>query len=180
MKRMSMVLVVLVGGCAHDQAAAPPAAAEAKAEPQPAAAHEHEHGAATAQQAKLYDNLGDYHRAVSTRVPDAQRWFDQGLRLTYAFNHEEAGRSFAAGAAQDPTCAMCFWGAALVLGPNYNQPAGADRAKKAYALLAKARAAEGTASPVEKSGTVKRSIVSYTPLFWLDRMNESLALLGSK
>src|SRR5262249_5702799 len=95
---------------------------------------------------------GDCHHAVSTKVPEAQRWFDQGLRLTYAFNHEEAGRSFEAGAARDPSCASCFWGAALVLGPNYNQPAGAERSKKAVALLAKAKAAESAAtSPVERA-----------------------------
>jgi tetratricopeptide (TPR) repeat protein len=133
-----VVMLALVAGCAHDKAATPPAA-EAKSEPMPAA---HEHGAAaSAQTAKLYDNLGDYHRAVTTKVPEAQRWFDQGLRLTYAFNHEEAGRSFAAAAALDPSCAACLWGEALVLGPNYNQPAGPDRAKKAVALLKKAMVA---------------------------------------
>ncbi|HEX6838857.1 MAG TPA: hypothetical protein VF334_19900, partial [Polyangia bacterium] len=118
--------------------------------PQPAATHEHEHAAAAEQQAKLYDNLGDHHRAISTTNGEAQRFFDQGLRLTYAFNHEEAGRSFEAAAARDPSCAICFWGAALVLGPNYNQPAGAERAKKAVALLKKAAAAPN-ASPVERA-----------------------------
>ncbi|HEX8954039.1 MAG TPA: hypothetical protein VF945_19425, partial [Polyangia bacterium] len=100
--------------------------------------------------AKLYDDLGEHHRAVSTRVPEAQRFFDQGLRLAYAFNHEEAQRSFEAAAAHDPSCAICWWGAALVLGPNINQPAGADRAKKALASLARASAA-ASASPVERA-----------------------------
>jgi tetratricopeptide (TPR) repeat protein len=145
MKRMILALA-LVAGCAHEKAAAPPAAAETKSEPQP---HEHA-AAATAQAAKLYDNLGDFHRATSTKNVEAQRFFDQGLRLTYAFNHEEAQRSFEAAAARDPSCAACYWGAALVLGPNYNQPAGADRAKKALALLAKAKAA-ANASPVERA-----------------------------
>ncbi|MGZ3428516.1 MAG: tetratricopeptide repeat protein [Polyangia bacterium] len=144
MKRIALV-GLLVAGCAHEK---PATVAQAKTEPQPVAAHEH--AAAAAQPAKLYDDLGDYHRAVTTKVPEAQRYFDQGLRLTYAFNHEEAQRSFEAAAAHDPSCAACYWGAAMVLGPNYNQPAGAERAKKALALLARATAAPN-ASPVERA-----------------------------
>jgi tetratricopeptide (TPR) repeat protein len=148
MKRILLALT-LVAGCAHEKAArAPATATETKTEPQPVAAHEHP--AAAAQTAKLYDNLGDFHRAVSTQNAEAQRYFDQGLKLTWAFNHEEAQRSFEAAAARDPSCAACYWGAALVLGPNYNQPAGADRSKKATALLAKAKAAPN-ASPVERA-----------------------------
>ncbi|MCU1278543.1 MAG: hypothetical protein JWM53_2089 [bacterium] len=147
MKRI-LLTMVLVAGCAHEKAATPPAAAETKADPQPVAAHEH--AAAAAQPAKLYDDLGTFHRAVSTKNAEAQRFFDQGLRLTWAFNHEEAQRSFEAAAARDPACAACYWGAAMVLGPNYNQPAGADRAKKALALLAKAKAAPN-ATPVERA-----------------------------
>ena len=150
MKRW-LLAMLFAGACAHEPppAATTSAAAATKTEPQPVAPA-HEHAAATGQAAKLYDNLGDHHRAVSTTNAEAQRYFDQGLRLTYAFNHEEAGRSFEAAAARDPSCAACWWGAALVLGPNYNQPAGADRAKKAVALLAKAKAAPN-ASPVERA-----------------------------
>jgi tetratricopeptide (TPR) repeat protein len=144
MRRLVLALL-FVAGCAHEKAATPPAVAAPKTEAQP-----HEHAAAAAQPAKLYDNLGDYHRAVSTKNVEAQMYFDQGLRLTYAFNHEEAQRSFEAAAARDPSCAICYWGAAMVLGPNYNQPAGADRSKKAVALLAKAKAA-ANASPVERA-----------------------------
>ncbi len=133
MRRLTLILG-FVAACAHDHAAT------TAAPPAPVAAHDHG-AAAPVQAGKLYDNLGDYHRAVSTNVPEAQRWFDQGLRLTYAFNHEEAGRSFEAAIARDPSCVACFWGAALVLGPNYNQPAGAERAKKAAALLKKATVA---------------------------------------
>jgi tetratricopeptide (TPR) repeat protein len=144
-----LLILGFVAGCAHEPAAATTTAAP----PPPVAAHDH--GAAgPAQAAKLYDNLGDHHRAVTINVPEAQRWFDQGLRLTYAFNHEEAGRSFEAAAARDPNCAACWWGAALVLGPNYNQPAGAERSKKAMGFLAKAKAAsEGSpaTTPVERA-----------------------------
>ena len=58
----------------------------------------------------MLDDLGTYHLGV-TASPAAQAWFDQGLRLTYGFNHDEATRSFARGAELDPACAMCFWGA---------------------------------------------------------------------
>jgi tetratricopeptide (TPR) repeat protein len=148
MKRLLLALA-LVAGCAHEKAAPPPAAAEAKTEPQP-----HEHMAAATQPAKLYDNLGDHHRAISTKNAEAQMYFDQGLRLNFAFNHEEAQRSFEAAAARDPSCAICWWGAALVLGPNYNQPAGADRSKKAMGFLAKAKAAANASpatTPVERA-----------------------------
>src|SRR4030095_15879498 len=69
----------------------------------------------------LYDNLGDFHRAV-TATTIAQRYFDQGLRLYYAFNHAEAIRAFEEGARRDPRCAMCWWGVALSHGPNINAP----------------------------------------------------------
>jgi tetratricopeptide (TPR) repeat protein len=70
----------------------------------------------------LYDNLGTHHYAVSTSQPRAQAYFDQGLRLYYAFNHAEAIRSFEEAARLDPACAMCRWGKALALGPNINLP----------------------------------------------------------
>ncbi len=70
----------------------------------------------------LYDNLGSLSEPVTTRSPDAQRYFDQGLRLAYAFNHGEAVRSFRKAQAIDPTCAMCYWGEAYALGPNINVP----------------------------------------------------------
>ena len=70
----------------------------------------------------LYDNLGSLTEPVTTRSPDAQRYFDQGLRLAYAFNHGEAVRAFRHAQAIDPTCAMCYWGEAYALGPNINMP----------------------------------------------------------
>ena len=55
----------------------------------------------------LYTDLGSHHRAISTRVPNAQRYFDQGLRLVFGFNHGESIRAFTEAARLDPTCAMC-------------------------------------------------------------------------
>ena len=70
----------------------------------------------------LFNNLGTHHYAITTRVPLAQRYFDQGLRLYYAFNHAEAIRAFEEASRLDPDCAMCYWGLALAHGPNINAP----------------------------------------------------------
>lgn len=69
-----------------------------------------------------YYDLGTLTRPVSTRSPDAQRWFDRGLVWSYAFHHEEAVTCFESAAAADPGCAMAHWGIAYALGPNYNKP----------------------------------------------------------
>lgn len=72
----------------------------------------------------LLQGLGDHHFEITATHPEAQRWFDQGLVLTYGFNHDAAARSFLKATEFDPDCAMCWWGAALVLGPHVN--AGMD------------------------------------------------------
>jgi hypothetical protein len=83
----------------------------------------HAHGkAAEAGAMPLLAGLGDWHRRVTSSSPEAQRYFDQGLRLTYGFNHEEAARSFERAVALDPDCAMCHWGIAYAVGPNINLP----------------------------------------------------------
>jgi tetratricopeptide (TPR) repeat protein len=86
----------------------------------------------------LLDGYGDLHHPVTTRNPEAQRFFDQGLRLVYAFNHEEAVRSFQRAAELDPECAMAYWGMALALGPNINLDIDAEREKLAYEAIQKA------------------------------------------
>src|SRR5438445_1022989 len=93
----------------------------------------------------LYTDLGTHHKAVGTRVPLAQQYFDQGLRLVYGFNHAEAIRSFARAAELDPNCAMCYWGIAYAYGPHVN--AGMDSASgvKAYEAVQKARALRASA-----------------------------------
>ena len=96
----------------------------------------------------LYDDLGTHHHTVTASAA-AQRYFDQGLRLMYGFNHEEAVASFKEGARLDPSCGMCWWGAAVALGPNINLPmdpkANPDAwaaTRKAVALAPKLSAAE--------------------------------------
>jgi tetratricopeptide (TPR) repeat protein len=88
----------------------------------------------------LFEGLGKHTRPVTTRSPDAQRYFDQGLNFLFAFNHDEAIRSFARAAELDPTCAMAHWGIALANGPHINFPlVPPERARAAWSALAKAR-----------------------------------------
>jgi tetratricopeptide (TPR) repeat protein len=98
----------------------------------------------------LYTDLGSYHRAISTRVPDAQRYFDQGLRLVFGFNHAEAIRAFTEAARLDPNCAMCYWGIAYAYGPHVN--AGMDSASgvAAYAAAQRAQSLARQASVAER------------------------------
>jgi pimeloyl-ACP methyl ester carboxylesterase/tetratricopeptide (TPR) repeat protein len=83
--------------------------------------------------------LGSHHFAVSTTDPRAQRFFDQGLRLLYAFNHPEAMRAFKEAARLDPDLAMAYWGQAMVLGPNLNQPMPAENVAPAFEAAMAAR-----------------------------------------
>ena len=90
--------------------------------------------------AQIFDNLGSLRRAVTTDSPEAQVYFDQGLTWVYAFNHDEAIRSFTRAAELDPRCAMAWWGVALCQGPNYNDPDMTDeRSAAAWEALRKAR-----------------------------------------
>ncbi|TLY85527.1 MAG: hypothetical protein E6K35_11795 [Gammaproteobacteria bacterium] len=101
--------------------------------------------------ASLFQGLGDFHRAVTSSVPLAQQYFDQGMRLLWAFNHDESTRSFARAAELDPACAACYWGVALTVGPNYNLPAMAQtRARVAWEALHKAQESAARASAVEQ------------------------------
>ncbi|WP_425234245.1 tetratricopeptide repeat protein [Ulvibacterium sp.] len=90
----------------------------------------------TQQIAPLFENLGNHSFDISTSVAQAQEFFDQGLRLTYAFNHAEAHRSFMEAARLDPNAAMAFWGQAYALGPNINDALPDDERKtKAFEAL---------------------------------------------
>jgi tetratricopeptide (TPR) repeat protein len=99
----------------------------------------------------LYDNLGDHHREITTSVPAAQAYFDQGLRLYYAFNHPEAIRAFRAAQRLDSLCAMCYWGEALAWGPNINLPMDSAGGVAAHAALQRALAVRSHASGVERA-----------------------------
>jgi tetratricopeptide (TPR) repeat protein len=115
-----------------------------------AAAQEH---AAHAQShpVTLVTGLGDLHHPVSTHNPQAQQFFDQGLRFIYAFNHDEAARSFQHAGELDPKLAMAFWGVAEAVGPNYNDPADPDRYKHAHDAVQKAVDLSSDVTPSEQA-----------------------------
>jgi len=108
-------------------------------------------GAGMGGMAPLYTNLGTYSQKITTTSPVAQQYFDQGLRLTYAFNHEEALNSFHAAIAHDSSCAMCWWGVANALGPNINAPMDSSAVKPAYDAITRAAALAPTATPREQA-----------------------------
>ena len=111
---------------------------------------------ATRAGAPLFEGMGNHHHPISTEDKDAQRYFDQGMVLSFAFNHAESARSFRAAQTLDPDCAMCFWGEALALGPNINVTSngkaimGDDDRKQAYAAIQKAAALGDNASAKER------------------------------
>jgi tetratricopeptide (TPR) repeat protein len=105
---------------------------------------------APAKPATLVTGIGEQHHPVSTKNAEAQKFFDQGLRYIYAFNHDEAARSFQRAADLDPALAMAYWGVAEAVGPNYNDPASEDRFKQAHDAIAKAQSLSADASPSER------------------------------
>ncbi|RJP35093.1 MAG: tetratricopeptide repeat protein [Phycisphaerales bacterium] len=101
---------------------------------------------------QLFDHMGPYARTVSTGSAEAQRYFEQGLTWYYAFNHDEAIRSFRRAAELDPDCAMAWWGAALSEGPNYNDPVMTEaRSAAAWDALQEALARIDRTTPVERA-----------------------------
>ena len=99
----------------------------------------------------LYDDLGTLRLRAGTSNRKAQEWFDQGVRLSFAFNHAEAQRAFREAQKLDPKCALCFWGEALILGPNINVPMMPEANAPALAALAKAVELSKTAPPRDRA-----------------------------
>jgi hypothetical protein len=97
------------------------------------------------------DGLSEHHMAITAASPVVQRYFDQGLRLIYAFNHDEAIRAFEAAQKLDPECAMCFWGVAVALGPNINLPMDPSLNPRALAAVAEAEKRAAKASEREQA-----------------------------
>ena len=109
-----------------------------------------DHAMAAAKPVTMMKGLGNLHHPVSTKNARAQEFFDQGLRLIYAFNHDEAARSFQKAAELDPKLAMAYWGIAEAVGPNYNDPASEDRFKQAHEAIQKAVDLSVNASDAER------------------------------
>jgi tetratricopeptide (TPR) repeat protein len=137
---------------------AAPAAHAQTPGPAPAGSHQHyadEPRAAQAapdgQLAPRLQNLGDHTFRVRTRHAAAQRFFDQGLKLAYAFNHAEARRASREAARLDPSLAIAYWGQALVLGPNINAVMAPNEEPHAYELVQQATARIAKASPRERA-----------------------------
>ncbi len=121
---------------------------------QEAPQHQHMSGMPTAGDAEsaapLYDNLGSLHYAITTKNQAAQQYFDQGLRLTWGFNHDEAIASYTQATRNDSTCAMCWWGIAFALGPNINAPMDTAAVKPAWDALQNAQKYAAKATPRER------------------------------
>ncbi|MBC7923500.1 MAG: hypothetical protein H7Z75_20675, partial [Ferruginibacter sp.] len=101
--------------------------------------------------APLFSNLGDMEHPITSRLHQAQVFFNQGLRLIYGFNHHEAHRSFLEAARLDPACAMAYWGQALALAPNINSPIDEERSRKGYEAIQKALSLRTKASAPERA-----------------------------
>jgi len=147
---------LMLAACAQDDAQKPTARGKPPsqtANPPPAAAAPSPGPtlAQWAEGAQLLDNLGTFTRKITTTSAEAQAYFNQGLRLIYAFNHDEAARAFAKSIQFDPTCAMCYWGAGEALGPNYNMPAMPDRWKVLWEAVQAAQKNAAQATPVEQA-----------------------------
>ena len=149
MKRRIAVVVALaalVAGLLYSRnLRSPGAPAEAPVAAAPAGPEEAMPGAT------LLEGLGNHHFEISTSVPEVSRWFDQGLMLAYGFNHDAAERSFLRATELDPGCAMCWWGAALVLGPHVNSTMDPANAGKAWHRLGKALELAPKTSPREQA-----------------------------
>jgi len=116
----------------------------------PGAAQNHAHHTQS-HPVSLVTGLGDLHHPVSTHNLEAQKFFDQGLRFIYVFNHDEAARSFQHATELDPKLAVAYWGVAEAVGPNYNDPADPDRYKRAHDAVQKAVDLSSAASPSEQA-----------------------------
>jgi tetratricopeptide (TPR) repeat protein len=101
--------------------------------------------------APFFDGLGEHHHPVMTRSAQAQRYFDQGLKLCYAFNHKEAIRSFEAVTKLDPACAMGHWGVAYAHGPHVNKPMTKEENDRAWVAVQQALAGRANVSPKEQA-----------------------------
>lgn len=101
--------------------------------------------------APLFKGMDVINYKISTKNSEAQKYFNQGLALAYAFNHAEAARSFYYASKLDPNCAMCHWGYAYVLGPNYNAGMEPDNYERAYKTIQTALKTSMNATMKEKA-----------------------------
>jgi len=120
---------------------------------------------------RLYTTLGSYTRTISTPNPEAQAYFNQGIRLMYAFARAEAGRSFRVAQRLDPQCAICYWGEAWAWSPFLSEGRTAEHDARAYAAMQKALDTANRATPVEKA-LIDAMAVRFAPQFDPARVND--------
>ncbi|UOK41538.1 MULTISPECIES: tetratricopeptide repeat protein [Flavobacterium] len=101
--------------------------------------------------APLFKGMDVINYPITTKNPEVQKYFNQGLALAYGFNHAEAARSFHYATKLDPECAMAFWGFAYVLGPNYNAGMEPDNYERAYKAIQQAIKLQDKVSEKEKA-----------------------------
>lgn len=112
---------------------------------------QHQHVNEVSKALELHPGLGTYHHPITTKNPEAQKYFDQGLTLLYGFNHDESARYFRRASEFDPDAPMPYWGLALSIGPNYNDTAVDEkRAKATHDAVQKALKSLTNASPREQ------------------------------
>jgi tetratricopeptide (TPR) repeat protein len=181
-RSIGILMVLLLTCCTRAPNPEPPKAASsatppaATTAPMPTAASLPGSLADWAHGAQIFDGLGSFHRKISGASAEAQQYFDQGMRFMWAFNHDEASRSFARAAELDPKCAICLWGVALTVGPNYNMPMMAEpRAKVAFECLERATQLLEGASPAERA-LVNALKMRYPRPAALDPSNEAPVL----
>jgi tetratricopeptide (TPR) repeat protein len=109
-------------------------------------------GTSVTQPVQLLPGLGNHHHPIATKSPEAQKFFDQGLALAWAFNRAEAERSFRHAAELDPSAAMPWWGVSFALGRHMNMDLDQDvDAAGAFAAIEKARSLMAGAPENEKA-----------------------------
>jgi tetratricopeptide (TPR) repeat protein len=116
----------------------------------------------------LWDGMGTHHFDITTSSAKAQAYFNQGLALTFGFNHWEAIRAFKKAQALDPACAMCYWAEAFALGPNINDPMAEGRVDEAFTAISKAMFLKEGASRKERR-LIEAMAKRYSPVFMEDR-----------
>jgi tetratricopeptide (TPR) repeat protein len=142
-RRLAVILTIWFVG---EAVASPARTFPGKAAPSPT-----EKGQPRRYRPRLIAGMGSLHHPVSTKNAEAQEFFDQGLKLVYGFNHDEAKRSFERAAQLDPKLAMAWWGIALALGPNYNFSVEPAAEKAAFEAIQKAMALQENASEPERA-----------------------------
>jgi hypothetical protein len=126
----------------------------------------------------LLSGLGDLHHPVTTSSKQAQRYFDQGMRLLFGFNHQEAIRSFRSAAHLDPQCAMAHWGVAYAFGPHVNRPTDSNDTAHAWAALQLAVANRAGVSAKEQA-YITALEKRYQPAHQDDRLALDQAFAGA-